>query len=305
MKNKISFLSLAIFVLGLCSICSAQTPVFPLKKSMNGRYLVDQNNMPFPILGRTAWFVISQSVEGYQAFINNTISHGYNSIEMHVLNHDPRGNHPPFNGNGDIPFLKRLNGSNWDGSLTYTDTSAQAPDLTTPNEAYWRFVDSFLFYCESRGIEVFFFPAYAGYADSNQGWMAELLGNGAAKSRAYGAWIANRYKNQKNIIWMLLGDMGHFTATEKEVEGALIAGLKSVAGQLSTEYSAEANPGQNSTDQEDFGDRMTLNGTYTWVPKDVSVPSLGGSAYSHKPVLPAYLLEEPYDQEGPDGNGRS
>ncbi len=302
MKNKISFLSLAIFVLGLCSICSAQTPVFPLKKSMNGRYLVDQNNMPFPILGRTAWFVISQSVEGYQAFINNTISHGYNSIEMHVLNHDPRGNHPPFNGNGDIPFLKRLNGSNWDGSLTYTDTSAQAPDLTTPNEAYWRFVDSFLFYCESRGIEVFFFPAYAGYADSNQGWMAELLGNGAAKSRAYGAWIANRYKNQKNIIWMLLGDMGHFTATEKEVEGAFIAGLKSVVGQLSTEYSAEASPGQNSTDQEDFGDQMTLNGTYTWVPKDVNVPSLGRSAYSHSPVLPAYLLEEPYDEEGPDGN---
>jgi hypothetical protein len=302
MANKIKTSGLAILVLGTSLVCCAQNPVYPLKKSTNGRYLVDQNNTPVPILGRTAWFVTSLSVSDYKTFISNTVSHGYNSIEMHVINHDPRGNHPPFNGNGDMPFLKRLDGSDWDGSLTYTDTSAQAPNLTTPNEAYWRYVDSFLFYCESRGIQVFFFPAYVGYAGSNQGWMAELLGNGAAKSRAYGAWIANRYKNQKNIIWMLLGDMGHFAAAEKEVEGALIAGLKSAAGQLSTEYSAEASPGQNSTDQEDFGDQMTLNGTYTWVPKDVSVPSLGRNAYSHTPVLPAYLLEEPYDEEGPDGN---
>ena len=201
-----------------------------------------------------------------------------------------------------MPFLKRLNGSDWDGSLTYSDPGTQAPDLTTPNETYWLFVDSFLSYCESRGIEVFFFPAYLGYDGGNQGWMQELLANGAAKSQAYGNWIANRYKNQKNIVWMLLGDMGHFTAAQIEVEGALITGLKSVAGQLSTEYSAEAHPGQNSADQADFGDQMTLNGTYTWGQKDIiSIPGLGRKGYSHNPVLPAYLLEEPYDQEGPDG----
>src|SRR6266487_6977369 len=302
MKNKIRLFSFAILVLATSLICNAQAPIYPLKKSMDGRYLVDQNNIPVPILGRTAWFVISLPVSGYQTFISNTVSHAYNSIEMHVLNHDPRGNNPPFNGNGDMPFLKRLNGSDWDGSLTYTDPGTQAPDLTTPNEAYWKYVDTFLSYCESRGIEVFFFPALAGYDGGNQGCMQELLANGASKSQAYGNWIATRYKNQKNIVWMLLGDMGNFTAAQKEVEGALITGLKNVAGQLSTEYSAEANSGQNSADQRDFGDQMTLNGTYTWTIKDMSVPKLGRIAYSHKPVMPAYLLEEPYDQEGPDGN---
>jgi len=302
MKNKINLFSLAILVLVTSLFCSAQTPVFPLKKSTNSRYLVDQNNKPFPILGRTAWFVISLSVNDYKTFISNTVSHGYNSIEMHVINHDPKGNHPPINGNGDIPFLKRLDGSDWNGSLVYTDTTAQAPDLTTPNEAYWKYVDGFLSYCESRGLEVFFFPAYVGYAGSNQGWMPELVANGATKSQAYGHWIANRYKNQKNIVWMLLGDMGNFTAAEKEAEGALIAGLKSVAGQLSTEYSAESGPGQSSADQIDFGDQMTLNGAYTWTIKDMSIPTLGRIAYSHNPVMPAYLLEEPYDEEGPDGN---
>jgi hypothetical protein len=302
MKNKINCLSLAICVLGMCVICSAQTPVFPLKKSSNSRYLVDQNNTPFPIMGRTAWFVISLSVDDYKTFIDNTVSHGYNSIEMHVINHDPNANHPPFNGNGDLPFLKRLDGSNWDGTLVYTDTTAQAPDMTTPNEPYWQYVDSFLSYCESKGVQVFFFPAYTGYPGSDQGWMPELVANGVKRSQAYGNWIANRYKNQKNIVWMLLGDMGKFTTAEKEAEGALIAGLKSVPGQLSTEYSAETGPGQSSADNPDFGDQMTLNGAYTWTIKDMSVPKLGRIAYSHDPVMPAYLLEEPYDEEGPDGS---
>jgi len=248
MINKINLCGLAILILGTSLICSAQAPVFPLKKSTNGRYLVDQNNKPFPILGRTAWFVTSLPVNDYKTFISNTVSHGYNSIEFHVINHDPRGNHPPFNGNGDKPFLKRLDGSDWTGSLVYTDTTAQAPDLTTPNEAYWKYVDTFLAYCESKGIMVFMFPAYVGYANSNQGWMPELVANGAVRSQAYGKWIASRYKHQKNIVWMLLGDMGNFTSAQKEAEGALITGLKSVEGQMSADYTAEPGPGQCAAD---------------------------------------------------------
>ena len=300
--NKKIKLCLPILFLATSLVCSAQSPVFPLKQSANSRYLVDQNNTPFPILGRTAWFVISLSVSDYKTFISNTVSHGYNSIEMHVIDHDPKGNHPPFNGNGDIPFLKRLDGSDWDGSLVYTDPATQAPDLTTPNEKYWHYVDDFLSYCESRGVQVFFFPAYVGYDGGDQGSMQELIANGVVKSTAYGSWVAARYKNQKNIVWMLLGDMGKFTAVQKEAEGALITGLKSVTGQLSTEYSAESGPGQSSADQPDFGDQMTLNGAYTWTIKDMSVPKLGRIAYSHNPVMPAFLLEEPYDEEGPDGN---
>ena len=298
MKNKIQRLVTVIFLMAISFVGSSQV-AFPLKWSSNSRYMVDQNNVPFPILGRTAWFIISQPVSDYKTFISNSVSHGYNSFEMHVLDHDSRGYSPPFNGNGDLPFLKQLNGSNWDGSLSYSNINHEAPDLNTPNEAYWQFVDSFLSYCDSIGIVVFFFPAYLGYAGGSQGWMQELLANDTAKTRAYGAWIANRYRNQKNLVWMLLGDMGSFTNSEINAEAALIAGLKSVPGQQSTQYSAEANSGQNSADQPDFGDEMTFNGTYSF---SGDVAALGRSAYSHNPVLPAFLLEEPYDEEGPDGN---
>ena len=46
---------------------------------------------------------------------------------------------------------------------------------------------------------------------------------------------------------------------------------------------------------------MTLNGSYTWELK-VPVPYIARKAYAHDPVLPSFLLEEPYDEEGPDGN---
>ena len=299
MKQKIKIFCLLIFVVGISVTCNAQSYVSPLKISANSRYLVDQNNTPCPILGRTAWFVISLSANQYHQFITNTVSKGYNAIEMHVLDHDLRGNNPPFNGNGDLPFLRRLDGSVWNGALSYTNPNTEAPDLTTQNEKYWSFVDTFLSYCDSQEITVFIFPGYVGAGGGGEGWMQELVTNGSAKSAAYGAFIANRYKNQKNLVWMLLGDMGTFTIPQKDAEAALIKGLKSVAGQQSTHYSAEANSGQNSTDQVDFGDQMTLNGVYSW---QGDVCRLGRNAYSIHPVLPAFLLEEPYDEEGPDGN---
>jgi hypothetical protein len=94
--------------------------------------------------------------------------------------------------------------------------------------------------------------------------------------------------------------MGTFNTRQKNTEAVLIKGLKSVSGQQSVLYTAEANSVQTSKDQEDFGDEMTLNGVYTW--DSVGIAKQGLHAYRLNPVLPAFLLEEPYDEEGPDGN---
>ena len=279
----------------LCAAGAQAAPAFPVKYSADKRYLVDQAGTPFPILGRTAWFVVSLPVIDYKTFIDDTVARGYTAIELHVLNHDPRGNRPPFNGNGDAPFLKRLDGTAWDGTL-----SGYAPDFTTPNEAYWSFVDGLLAYCESKGVLVFMFPAYVGYQGGDQGWMQEMVANGSARMRSYGAWIAARYANQKNLVWMMGGDMGSFNSAQQSAEDGLLAGLKSVAGQQSTLFSAEWSSEMIATDQATFGSSMTLNGVYSFTGY---VNAHGRRAYGHSPVEPAFLLEEPYDQEGPDGNG--
>jgi len=294
------FFLVAYFLAVLSPFAHSQV-AFPLRVSDDKRYLVDQANKPFPILGRTAWFIISQSEEGYKKFIENTLEHEHNAIEFAVITHWPTGNNAPFNGEAELPFLKTLKGSDWDGKLKYNSLSEEAPDFTTPNEKYWRYVDKFLTYCETKEVLVFMFPAYVGYDGQEQGWMKELVANGKEKSMAYGAWIANRYKQQKNIVWMLLGDMGKFNVEQQIAEQALIDGLKSVKNQQSTQYTAESRPGENAADNPYFSDEMTLNGVYTWELK-VPVPYLGRKGYDRKPPMPAFLLEEPYDEEGPDGN---
>jgi hypothetical protein len=291
---RITLLSALILI--WASIAHA-APVFPVKYSADKHYLTDQNGAPFPILGRTSWFVVSLPTTDYRIYIDDTASRGYNSIEFHVLNHDPRGAHPPFDGNGNAPFLKQIKGTSWNGALTYGTINADAPDFTTPNESYWSFVDSFLAYCDTKGILVFMFPAYVGYAGGEQGWMQELVANGPSRIQNYGAWIATRYKNQKNIVWMMGGDMGTFNTAQTNVENALLTGVKSVSSQQSTLFSAEWSSESIATDQTTFGGSMTLNGAYSW---SGDVNTQGRRAYGQEP---AFLLEEPYDEEGPDGNG--
>jgi len=275
-------------------------PTFPVRYSPDKHYLMDQNGAPFPILGRTSWFIVSLSTTDYRIYIDDTAARGYNSIEFHVINHDPRGAHPPFDGNGNSPFLMRISGASWNGSLAYRNINSEAPDFTTPNEAYWRSVDSILAYCDAKGIVVFMFPAYVGAGGREQGWMRELVANGPTRTQSYGSWIANRYKKQKNIIWMMGGDMGTgsypFDPAQTAVENALLTGIKSVPGQHSTQFSAEWTSESVVTDQTTFGTSMTLNGAYSW---SGDVNTQGRRAYGS---MPAFLLEEPYDQEGHDGS---
>src|SRR5262245_46641863 len=84
----------------------------------NQRHLVYQNGKPFPILGRTAWFITSLSEPDYRMFIDDTVAKGFNAIEFHVVNHDPDGNNPPFGANGTLlPFRTQLDGSPWAGKI--------------------------------------------------------------------------------------------------------------------------------------------------------------------------------------------
>ena len=304
-KDALVRLCAAVALVALTGSASSQpATAFPVSPSADGRYLQDATGTPFPILGRTAWFITSLSSLDYRAFLDDTAAKGHTAIEFHVINHDPRGNNEPFAGNGALPFLNRLDGGTWSGALSYGNINAEAPDFTTPNEAYWTHVDAILAYAESKGQLAFMFPAYVGYAGGDQGWMQELVANGPARVQTYGAWIATRYAARGNIVWMMGGDMGTggnpFNPAQTAVEQALLTGLQSVAGQQSTLFSAEWSSESIATDQTTFGSSMTLNGAYSWS-GDVSNQSR--RAYAHAPVEPAFLLEEPYDEEGPDGNG--
>lgn len=264
---------------------------FPVHPHSSGRYLVDHVGTPFPILGRVCWMITRLSQAAYEAVLDDTVAKGFNAIECK----------PPlapsgfqYDSNGNLPFIKNLAGGNWDGTvIPYSDINNQAPDFTTPNELYWLRIDTFYKQCERRGLLCLSFPAYVGY-DNTDWWMTMMVANGATKMQTYGAWYANRYQGQRNLIFMLGGDKGTggipFSGPETAVETALITGLKSVVTE-SKEYASEWLRASISKDL--FASSITMNGCYA---DTLDINNQGARAWAMNPPVPAFYQEYPFEE---------
>src|SRR5690349_21969948 len=197
-------------VLSLATVSTAAlaVPVYPLKASANGRYLLDQNNVPFRVQGDTAWdlLVVPTSSE-VDAYLNNRSAKNINTLLVELVEH--RAYHAfspaPANRNGDRPFLKTLSGG------TYASANDLA-DLSTPNDAYFAYVDTILAKIAAKNMVVLLTPLYMGWAastvqsDTNEGWSADMNANSASNCYKYGQYVGDRYRNQKNLIWVHGGD---------------------------------------------------------------------------------------------------
>lgn len=284
---------------GLVFRNKADAPMFPLRAHTSGRYLIDVTTMPFPMFGRNLWSVIGLTIANYRKVIEDTVSRGFTTIEVWIPAHFSGSVNLPMDGAGNLPFSKRLDGSAWSGTFSYSNINNEAPDFTQLNEAYWAFVDVFLGYCEEKGLLVQVFFAYVGFNNgAGEGWMDEMVANGATKMQAYGAALATRYQNQKNLVWMIGGDRGlgafPFDAGQAAVEQAFINGLQGVT-RVSNLMAAEwvrGSSGSIATDQTDFGQYVTLNSTYA---SATGINLQGSLALAHSPQLPAYLMEAPFD----------
>ena len=118
-------------------------PAYPLKKSANGRYLVDQNNTPFLIAGDSPQaLVVDLSDTDQQMFLTDRATNGFNTVWINVLCNAYAGG--------------RADGSTFDGVLPFTSTipSTSSYDLTTPNEAYFTRVDRALTLAAQQGLLV-------------------------------------------------------------------------------------------------------------------------------------------------------
>src|SRR5437763_352625 len=102
-------------------------PSYPLKKSANGRYLVDWNNHPFLITGDAPQaLVVNLSEADAELYFANRKSHGFNTLWINLLCKPGTGG--------------RKDGSTYDGILPFK----MSGDLSTPNEAYFARCDRML-----------------------------------------------------------------------------------------------------------------------------------------------------------------
>ena len=174
-----------------------------LKVSENHRFLIFEDGTPFFYLGCTAWQLFHRLTrEEAVRYLENRREKGFTVIQAVAL-----------------AELDGLNTPN-----IYGDKALINNDPLQPNEKYFEHVDFIINEAGKRGIFVGLLPTWGDKVDRR--WGAGPVIFTADNAFKYGQWIANRYKDVPNIIWINGGDRP--CNGETAVWDALGRGIKSV-----------------------------------------------------------------------------
>lgn len=164
---------------------------FPVKRSTNGRYLVDQNNKPFLVTADSPQSLVPNLTEAQaDTYFANRKALGFNAAWINVAAFYPF-----------YPSPSRSDGATYDGIRPFTGyvaggTDGMHYDIRKPNDAYFARLDRMLALAAKHGILVFLVPLDTGSA------LQLLRNNGTSAAYAFGQYLGNRYKNTPNIVWM-------------------------------------------------------------------------------------------------------
>ena len=202
-------LSLIILLaVACCQLSVAQKPWDNgrLKVSDNQRYLQFENGKPFFGLGETGW-LLPERLDRAEAqyYLQKCRAAGYNMVQIQVLD-----GVPSYNIYG-APSHQMQKGAERKVSWTNMGQSADG-------YGYWDHLDYIISLAEQNGIYIGMVAIWGGLVKEG------LLDVNGAK--AYGKFLAERYKNRPNIIWMMGGDIQG--DIRPEVWEALATTIKSI-----------------------------------------------------------------------------
>jgi len=280
-RGRIALIGLA--AIGVLIADANGTPVYPVEKSANGHYLVDQNNVPYLMMGDSPHTLMVNLLEADAAtFFADRSGRGINTVSIYVLCTSATGG--------------RANCSTIDGTLPFTNKipSTSTYDLTTPNEAYFAHVDRVINLAAQYGLQVLLDPA------ETAGFLPTMRNNGTTKCRAYGQYLGNRYKNFPNIIWISGNDFQTWqTASDDALALALARGI--LDNDTNHLHTVELNyMVSSSLDDPNWASIVGLNAVYTYTPTYAEVLQ----AYGQSPTMPVFMVEANYESEkdaGTDG----
>jgi hypothetical protein len=187
MIRKIIVLStLFLFQLFISCTNNNLTPV--LKVSENKRFLVTENGDPFFWLGDTGWMLFTKlSREEAETYLENRKQQGFNVIQVMVL-HDVRN---AVNVYGD----SALAGNRIDKPLVTPGSSF----ADSKQYDFWDHIDYLVDLAAKKGLYMAMVPVWGSNVRSG------LVTREQAEK--YALWLAERYRNRHNVIWMNGGDV--------------------------------------------------------------------------------------------------
>lgn len=223
-------------------------PRFPLKLASSGRYLQDAAGKPFLIKEISAWGLIQAlSEQDEAAFLDSISRHGFNTVLTCILN-----THSKMTGQPD-----------WQGVWPLTVRW----DFSTPNEAYFAHVDRFMKMAAQRNVLVMAVPVYLGFRDlPGEGWWDELKSpnNDSLKTRKFGEYLGQRYRNTPNLLWVAGGD-NNAEGDLFPLVWNLIKGIKRQDSNHLWTAHFDANLGTHwSTESRLYASQIDIDGLYVW-----------------------------------------
>ena len=248
--------------------------VYPVKVGPTGRYLVDQNGVPFMLLGDSPQAMIANLSESdADQFMADRASRGFNAVWVNLI---CRAN---LHCNADA--------TTFDGIPPFTTPD----DLSTPNEAYFERADRIIKRAADRGLLVILDPI------ETSGWLGVMHDNGLSKCRDYGRFLGSRYKDQPNILWMSGND---FQTWRDENDDAIVREVALGIRDTDTNHIHTVELDfftSSSLNDPTWAPIISLNASYTYFPNYAEV--LHG--YSQSSSIPVFMVESNYEFENNTG----
>jgi len=254
--SRVTLSALSLVVLTEGSL--AGDPIYPVKVSENGRYLVDQKGNPVFWLGTTQWQLFREyKLEEARTILEKTKANGFAFAQVMVLG---VGDGTKANIYGEKPWA--------------------SVDPLTPNEAYFANVDAVLRIAQEYNV-VISLTCY------HQRWRQLITEKNA---RNWARWLAQRYQSVPNIVWSMTPEAKpEFVPILRE----LAAGLREGDGgaHLIT-FKPDPAPYSSSFIHEESW--LDFNSMQTWNSVELIYPFVTKD-YNLTPVKPVLMAEGAYE----------
>ena len=263
---------------------------FPIKIAIGGRYLTDDNGVPFLLWCDTAWNLftsvpLSRPVSATTYFMDRS-RRGFNAVYC-----------PLFSGISATATAKK-NFSTYDGiepfhgytsgnGSTTGDGASNNYDITKPNAAYFERIVDMVNLAAKYNMAVIL-NIY-----ETAGWEYDFSKAGTDKVQALGAYIAKQFSSCPNIIYNYGDDYQDWqtNSASESALAALIAGVESVHPRR-LHLGCEMNYNNSTTFDDSHLTGLDGNCVYTYFPMYVECYH----AYSQS-TKPIWLVECNYEAE--------
>jgi Protein of unknown function (DUF4038)/Putative collagen-binding domain of a collagenase len=234
--------------------------------SGNGRYFVTEDGQPFFWQGDTEWELFHLfSLADAKEFLLNRRNQGFNVIQVMVT-----GVYPEW---GASKGMKP-----WKEQQAWLDNNP-----LTPNEEYFKRADAIVAAAQDSGIVLVLGVYHARDQDFGR--------INASNVHVWARWLAQRYKNAKNIVWSMYP---HANLSSEPVVRAAVRGLQEGGGAHLITLHPDPSPTSSSFMHSEFW--LSFNTLQTWS-TDLMNYDMVRSDFMRSPVKPVVDGEARYEKE--------